>query len=728
MIESREAIDVNLHNLWLALKRRWLPAASVFGCVMGLSALATSFQQPVYEAEGKLLLKKVNQTSSITELGQTINNELEPLAQEGIPANTEIEIIRSVPLAEKTITTLNLKDEQGDRLSPKAFISQLNLKNIPSTDVVQVAYESDNPQEAALVVNKLMSLYVDSNVLNNRAETVAAGDFISKQLPATEVTVRQAEAALRQFKEQNQIINLDEEAKAAVTAIKALEDQVTTTEAAIAQAKTRSEILLKKIALNSGDVISLNSLNQSPGVQKILEELQQVEANLAIQKTRFEAKHPTIVGLNNQKAALKALLEQRIAQFVGDSKQVSNQDLQMGALKQKLTEELVASEVERLSLTSRLAFLSKAELASKQRAKILPQLEQNQRELERRVRAAQSTYEILLRKLQEVKVEENRNVGNSRIIETALAPEQPLNRQKTMTLGLGTILALLLATATILVLEISDTSVKTPKEIREVFEYTWVASIPYFGKKVTSQRKKQDWTIPEVPVINTPRSSVAEAYRMLQANLKFLSSDKALKVVVVTSSIPKEGKSTVSANLAAAIAQLGRRVLLVDADLRCPLQHHIWNLTNATGLSNVIVNQAKFQTTVKEVMTKLHVLTAGVIPPNPMALLDSQRMASLVDYFAAEYDFVIIDAPPLLVAADTLTLGKMTDGILLVARPGMLDVSSAVNAKESLECSCQKVLGIVVNGVTGEKEPYSHLYHSSENHNNQDSTQFSSRN
>jgi capsular exopolysaccharide synthesis family protein len=120
----------------------------------------------------------------------------------------------------------------------------------------------------------------------------------------------------------------------------------------------------------------------------------------------------------------------------------------------------------------------------------------------------------------------------------------------------------------------------------------------------------------------------------------------------------------------------------------------------------VIVSQTEFQNTVQEVMTNLDVLTAGVMPPNPMALLDSQRMASLVNYFTQLYDFVIIDAPPLVVAADALTLGKMTDGILLVARLDLLDFSSAASAKEALDRSYQKVLGLVVNGVNMPNQHY----------------------
>jgi capsular exopolysaccharide synthesis family protein len=206
---------------------------------------------------------------------------------------------------------------------------------------------------------------------------------------------------------------------------------------------------------------------------------------------------------------------------------------------------------------------------------------------------------------------------------------------------------------------------------------------------------------------------------MLQANLKFLSSDKQLKAIVVTSSVPKEGKSEVSANLAAVMAQVGRRVLLVDADMRHPSQHHLWELTNSVGLSNVIVGEAEFKTAVCEVMPRLDVLTAGVIPPNPVALLDSKRMASLIETFLKSYDCVLIDTPPLAGIADAPILGKMVDGILLVVRPGVVDSASAKAAKDFITRSGQNVLGLVANGVIIKNEPDSYFYYTKEQDNEQ---------
>ncbi len=704
-MESPEAISLDFKKYWLSLKRRWLPAVGVLGCVIAIAAVQASSQKPSYEAQGKLLIKRTDQTSSLTGVGQQIG-QLDTLDQKSSPINTEIEVVRSLPLLQKTIATLDLRDK------PEELGSEVKLKNLTATDILQVSYTSGDSKKAAAVVNKLMSLYIENNVLTNRAEAVAAGDFIAKQLPATEATVRRAELALRQFKEQNHVVALNEEANAEVAAMQKLESDIADTRAQLADENARFTDLQHKVGMNSQEAIAVDSLNNA-GLQKLLEDLQQMEGQLAQEQTRFWDTHPTIEALKAKKEALQTLVQKQVEQFLGQ-KQVASGDLQMGPVKRQVTEDFVASDVKRLGLASHLASLSDTLVAYQERVNLLPKLEQDQRELQRQVEAAQSTYEILLKKLQEVRVAENQNVGNARIIEAALVPEHPSNGKKKIILVLGGVLGILLSTAIVIVLEIIDTSIKTLKEAKEAFGYTLLGAIPSLKKKAPLHRRNAEWPVPELPVRDTPRSAIAETYRMLQANLKFLSSDKPLQVIVVTSSVPKEGKSTVSANLAAAMAQLGRRVLLVDADMHHPIQHHVWELTNAAGLSDVIVGQAEFKAVVNAAMDNLDVLTCGVIPPNPLALLDSMRMASLIEDFSAIYDFVILDAPPLILAADALTLGKMTDGVLLVARPGVVNSTSAAGAKELLERSSQKVLGLVIDGVIVENEPDSYFYYAKE--------------
>ncbi len=709
-MQSTEYID--FRQYWFILRRRWLPATVVFGSVVAITALATLLQKPVYEAKGKLLIKTPNNVNSTLPEGRAGQDlgKLSSVGSTSDPLETEIELISSLSLAQKTIKNLNLN------LKPEQFLQRLSVKNIKGTDILELSYKSTVPQEDALAVNQIMSLYLEGNILSNRTEAAAAGDFIEKQLPNTESTVHKAEVALRKFQQENNIVALDEESKSAVTVIANLENQITNSRAELTNASAQSAVLRNKLAMNSQDAVAATSIAQSPGVQNVLQQVQQLESQLAVARTRYQETHPTINQLKSQIALLEALLEKRVGNVIGTQKQEHDGNFQTGALKQQLTAELVGLEARRLGLTEQISALWNILAAYKQRVNALPRLQQRQRELERSLQASQSIYTTLLQRLQEIQVEENRNLGNVRIVEKAQVPQLPVGPDKVKNLVLGSVAGILLAIGTALLLEMLDTSIKTVKEARQVFGYTFLGLIPFFGKSKNSifpDRNPEEDSASKIVVRELPRSSISEAFQMLQANLKFVNSDKNLKVIVVTSSVPQEGKSTVSANLAVVMAHSGRRVLLVDADMRRPVQHQILDLINDAGLSNVLVGQAELRTVIKEVSNNLHVLSAGVIPPNPMALLDSQRMASLIQNFSDSYEFVIIDTPSVNVAADALILGKMTDGVLLVVRPGVVDSASAASAKEFLEQSGQNVLGQVVNGLPSENKSYN--YYAKEN-------------
>jgi len=579
-----------------------------------------------------------------------------------------------------------------------------------------ISYKSGEREEAIATVDRLMKIYIKTNILSNRAEAAAAGKFINGQLPKVENTVHQADAALRIFKQQNNIVNLEEETKGAVAAIENLDQQISSTQAEIEKLTGQTTELQKKMGMTSEEALANNSLNQSVAVQQAFEKLKQVEDQLAIERTRFLEDNPIIISLKSKQAALQAILEERTKQVVGNQTQISYQSLQKsdenqgGKLQEGLTESLVSSEAERRALINQLASFIRSRAAYKQRLNSIPQLEQTQRELQRKLDAAQLNYELLLKNRGQVELAENQNVGNAQIVSPAVTPKSAGSSKKMFVIA-GIVVGSLLYVVTAFIFELGDRSIKTTKEIRNIFRYTLLGMIPLSRKKVSFTGMKTEGNSPEHEVLNSPHSIVSEAYRMLQANLRFLSPDRELKVIVVTSSVPKEGKSTVSTNLAVAIAQLGSRVLLIDADLHHPQQHHIWQLTNEVGLSEVIVGQTELKKAVKQVMPNLDVLPCGVIPPNSLALLGSQRMNSLIEDFSTIYDFVIVDTSPLLLVADALTLSKMSDGILLVSRPGVIDKVSAKATQELLVQSGQKVLGLVVNGVMVENEPDSYFHH-----------------
>lgn len=712
--EEHDLID--FPQYWTILKRRWPVTAIVFGSIFGLTALVTFLQKPVYESQAKLLFNKQSGVSSLTGLSAQVG-ELSGLTNLTNPVDTEAEVVRSNSIIQKTITSLNLKDQWDKPLTIEKFVKILKLKTIRGTDVMQLSYRSTNPQEAAAVINSLMKYYLETNVRTNRAEARSAREFLTKQLPEVETRVLRAEMALRRFKEKNRVIALEVEAKVGVEALKDLTEEITKTQGELTAAKTRSQSLQNQMQLSSEKAVELTTLSQSPGVQQVLTEYQKVQDELAVARTRFTEDNPTIINLEKKELALRKQLEGRVAQTIGDSEYMPEQNLQIGKLKQTLTEELVKAEVERLALANQISELQQTFIVNKERLYSLPRLEQQQLQLQRQLKIAQVTYEQLSKQLQEVEVLENQNVGNARIISEALVPDKSVSPIIPLNLALGGFLGILLGAGTALVVESIDNSLKTVEEAKRLLGYPLLGAIPLAEKAKGSEGASEQ----ELPVLNNPYSPVSSAFEMLQTNLSFSISDKMLKVIAISSSIPGEGKSFVAANLAVAVAQLGRRVLLVDADMRRPRQHKIWEQNNLVGLSNILVGQAELQTTTKEALMTMDIVTAGTIPPNPAALLNSQRIATFIKEATQEYDFVIIDCPPLTLVADALMLSKLVDGILLVVRPGVANTGSVNASKLLLEQSGHQVLGIVANGVTASSSYggyYAKSYYGANNHSN----------
>jgi capsular exopolysaccharide synthesis family protein len=713
-MESKEySEELDVQKYWIVLRRRWLPALAVFGAVVSLAFVYAMFQKPVYQAESKILIRS-NRTSTLTGLGDEALGQLEALTMEDSPLDTQAEILRSTPILQETIAALGLKNDEGEPLTPSTFLAGLTVQGVTGTDVLEVSYKSDDPELAASIVNKLVDAYLRNNVQSNRAVAASAREFVEQQLPKTETAVRDADSALRQFREQNELISLNEEATEAVRIIAGLDGQIADLQAQLADTAARSQGLQSRLGLSSEQAVAVAALSQAPGVQEVLVQLQQAQSELAVQQTRYRPGYPVIANLERRIAALNSLLQERVGQVAGANAAVDLGSLQVGELQRDLFSDLVRTETARIGLVQRVSKLSETRATYRQRASALPRLQQIERELERKVQAAQGTYETLLTRLQQIQLIENQNIGNVSVISPALEPEDPVGLSRSaILLGSGAA-GVLLAIAVAFAIDLTDRSIKTVKEARELFGYTLLGVIPSTGRggRSNTYAGGLDQPVPRVIVRDSPSSPMGDSYHMLQANLKFISSDKELKTIVVTSSVGKEGRSEVAANLGAAMAQIGRRVLLVDADMRRPAQHHIWDLMNVAGLSNVIVDQVTFDAAVQRAMPSLYVLTAGVMPPNPIALLDSKRMASLVAAFARDYDYVIFDAPPLSGTADAAVLSRMADGIILVVRPGVADVPSGKAAKDFLAQSGQTVLGMVINGVDMKSEPDSYFYYS----------------
>ena len=225
-------------------------------------------------------------------------------------------------------------------------------------------------------------------------------------------------------------------------------------------------------------------------------------------------------------------------------------------------------------------------------------------------------------------------------------------------------------------------------------------------------KKKRAITLErQLITIDSPRSPITEQYRTLRTNIEFSSVDQEFRTILVTSSSPAEGKSTTVANLAVTFAQQGKRVLLVDSDLRKPTVHYTFNLKNVRGLTNVLTKQTALTEAVQATEVEhLSILTCGPIPPNPAELLGSASMSQFIELAKTHFDVVLFDTPPILAVADAQILANKVDGSILVISSGGTEQDAARKSKDLLMSAKGKVLGAVLNKKKAKDSQYYYYY------------------
>jgi polysaccharide biosynthesis transport protein len=301
----------------------------------------------------------------------------------------------------------------------------------------------------------------------------------------------------------------------------------------------------------------------------------------------------------------------------------------------------------------------------------------------------------LLASYENVRLARLSNTANIVAVEPALAPGGPIRPQPLSTAGLGAAVGLMLAAAIVFLVEYLDDTIRSAEQAAGLL------GLPVIGY-IAEMEHSQD----QAYVSENPRSPVAEAFRTLRTNLEFAGVDRPIKSLLVVSSHPGEGKTTVATNLAVTIAQGGKRVMLIDADLRRPRVHHHLNLPNRLGLSNLFRDSLKIEDVTHTWPDKtLSVVTSGGVPPNPADLLASDRMAAILKTAGQNVDMVIVDAPPFLVA-DASILASRVDGVLLVIHPGKTPVDAALTTLEQMKRSGANILGMVLNRIPRNRPHY----------------------
>jgi capsular exopolysaccharide synthesis family protein len=704
-----EYIDFNRY--WQVVRRHWIPATATFAGIVTLSLITALVSKDVYQAEARLLIEP-DQTSNRIGI-EDGNPEVKKTVLDKDPIETEAEILGSRTIVEKVIQELDLKSDNGKPLTYKTVKKALKVQPVVGTDLLQISYENPDPDVAVSFVNRAVELYSDGYALFNSETALKDGDFVKQKLPQLEVAVEDAEAELRNFKNRNGISDLQGQITADIDSVAQVEGQINEVSANLNDVNARYNRLQGQLGMSWQEASAVSTLSQSASLQETLTQLQKVKVQLAQQRNLLSDSAPQIISLKEEQADLAALLKQEIASTLGP--QHSNlagqiNILRLGKLEQGQLTEFADLGLQKEGLEQRLTSLKNSYSQYQKRSNTSPQLQEQQRQLERKLKSVTENYETLLSKANEIGIRQDYKVDKVRVISAAALAEDPVNPDGKVIVAAGALMGLLFGTALAFLLDLKDNTIKNTQEVESMFAYPLHGVVPDLslgGNNRQLQLPGSERTnMPEQVVSEVSMMPLKEAYQNIQVNLNLLDADAKKKVIAITSSVPQEGKSSVSANLAVARSQCGQRILLIDADMRRPTQHHIWEISNQIGLSEVLQAKSPWSETVHNVMPNLDVLTAGTIPPNPIALLDSPVFLNFIAEIDQVYDHIIFDTPPIIGIADTKIIGKAVDGFLFVVRPGVADYNSATAAKKMLDSTGQKVLGVIVNGADMRQEPY----------------------
>ncbi|MFP4162644.1 MAG: polysaccharide biosynthesis tyrosine autokinase [Chitinispirillaceae bacterium] len=321
-------------------------------------------------------------------------------------------------------------------------------------------------------------------------------------------------------------------------------------------------------------------------------------------------------------------------------------------------------------------------------------------------------YSILLEKAEEERIRSNSSSAGIKIVDGAVMPKAPIPKNETQFYLLGIALGISLGVGLAFLIEINDTTLKSNNDVERYLGLPVLGTIPHIahnkknGIKVSrkSSRSGKKNTISQYPKaafnFSEQDSVITESYRSLRTNLSFASPDNPLQTVVLTSAGPSEGKSLTISNLAMAYAQMGKKTLLIDTDLRRPVLHHIFGMKREPGFSEAFMDDPDYESIIRPTqMENLHIITAGIFTPNPAELIGSQKMKQIIEYFKANFDMVFFDSPPIVAVTDATLLGTKVDGLLMVVKSHHTDREIAQRAMRSLKNVGVKVYGTVLNDI-----------------------------
>ena len=695
--EEKDSIDI-LQLLWFAIHYRWLIAAFlVTGIVCGvfftflqtpqfrstaqieiqaagakviqeLDVVATSTDFRIYETAREKMRSRDLAQRVVYELD--LSNKADFLAP--VPTFSLGNILRRITGSTPQRELEDLTPEERQSLAVATLRENLAVNLKRNTSILEVSYSHPLPAYAESVANQVVRSFIDQSV-DQRSETSnLARQFIEEQVRETKERLQESEKALVAYAQRESITltgndtSLISENIAEIN--KAMSEAI--------QDRLAAERLVTQI--DEGDAATLPEVFKSESIQVTKQKIAELRATYQEKLATLKPGFPEMVRLRAQINELQNQVNLEVGAIARSTKIRHQQILDKEeALKREL------SDLER----------RQAEFQQKNIQYTI---------LKREVDSNRAQYESLIGKLNEVGVGSELRSSNASVIDMAVRPERPYTPRLKINLAIAVALFGLLASATIFLLELLNNTFSVPDQIERDLNLTVLGIIPETPEERIAEELKDT------------KSALSEAYRTLRTSLQFSGTDSGLKTLVVTSAEPSEGKSTTSLRLAEDFAGLGKKVLIIDADLRKPKLHRLLQAQNAIGLSNLLTNVVRagsiegiFQSTHHPNLT---FMASGTIPPNPADILVSQKMGLMMQFCKKRYDLIVIDSPPVIGLSDAPILARQADATLMVIAAKQATRKSAANALKRLKSAGAQVVGAAFTKFAANKLDYNYAY------------------
>ena len=612
--------------------------------------------------------------------------------------------------------SMKYNDEIGER-----FVGKLiqNLKATPrkGTDIIDISYTSVWPAEAKLIVNTIAEKYEEFEHMLGSEQAASSLKFLEKLVKDQENDLINSEIKLTEFKKKERMYDLDGSALNLVSQISNVESEVYNFESEINIKQQKYNIGKSRLSAEEKSLTDqlLNNINIQ--VLSLRGEIAVLESSIIQNEVQYGKNHVAVIELNNRLLSLKKQLIEKVNKLVAQG--ITSEDPLKS--RQEIVLELIALDSEIIGLNLRKKEADKLLNILNTKLNELPPKQLKFSKMQRDISVLNQSYALLRQKLEEAKINVASQIGRVQIVDYAKEPINSAKDSKRIII-MGLIFGLGFGVALAFSLEFLDNSIKTVDEINKL-NLSVLGIIPSIGdenkKPLFNFRKKfgnsnsSKGLKRRLMTREDPKSPVSEAYRGLRTSMLYSSTKSEPKSILVSSAGPGEGKTTTVANLAITYANLGKKTLLVDTDLRRPVVHKVFDLKREPGvtafLSGSIDNYKKLVQS--SGVKNLSLITAGIIPPNPSELLGSDRMARLVKTLENDWDIVLFDSPPLIAVTDATMISQEIDQIVLVIKVGQTDKKAFHHTVSNLRNINAPLSGIIMNAVTGKSSYGSYYYY-----------------